>query len=151
MIIDDSILLDNQALTDTGEFTPPVNEYVDTAKPISSGGPPISIENNPVIQFLAQGSDFSFTIPAGYEFEQIITSNTNWEVIRSCYLSIGLGSARSEVLAHQEMFCNSINVIPINKMFSFTADTTLYMGEAGSPDTWNDLAFDIYVILKKIA
>jgi hypothetical protein len=101
------------------------------------------------MKIAAQTADFSVAnaVPAGQMVELIVFVNS---VNNTASLSCGSTSGGSECFTSEGIRANGITTIAVNKTFSMTAATTLYIHHANTDDNWNAITTDVYIILRKI-
>lgn len=84
-------------------------------------------------------------VPAGYMLEYFII---NEKTGNSPILNLGTTIDGSEVFWNQRLISSNLNTMVVQKLFSLTEATTLYLNDYDG--MWDGSTVDIYVVLKKI-
>lgn len=93
-------------------------------------------------------ADYTWTavIPAGYLIEYMIFDELSGHTGQ---LSAGTTSGDNNVFNQEAITGGALTVININKTFSKTAATTIYINHAKDGDTWNGMSLNIFAQLRK--
>ncbi len=106
----------------------------------------------PIRTNILSDSVFSLLLPANYLFNSVVFINQtdNWAQLSmgvtsggvECFGSVGLDPSSSPTQGRTTVF--------VNKTFSLTQPTTIYLHHAGSGDAWNNAIFNIEFIFDKL-
>jgi hypothetical protein len=86
-------------------------------------------------------------VPAGYMLKSMVFEETAGN---AGVLDLGTAATGSQVFLNQTITASDFTTVVINKVFSLTADTTLYLNDDDASSGWNSASVDIYVTLEKI-
>jgi len=86
-------------------------------------------------------------VPAGYMLKSMVFEETAGN---AGVLDLGTATTGSQVFLNQTITASDFTTVVINKVFSLTADTTLYLNDDDASSGWNSASVDIYVTLEKI-
>ena len=92
-------------------------------------------------------TDFTISIPAGYRVEGVIIEN---KTASACQLSFGTTSGGIEIYGGFSIGSSELIEMTINKTFSMSSSTTIYVNSDNLGDTWNSCTINFYVTLKKL-
>ena len=92
--------------------------------------------------------DFTWSamIPAGYMIEYMIFDETSGNTGQ---LSAGTTAGDNNVFSQEAITGGALTVININKTFSKTSATTVYINSAQAGDGWNGMSVNIFAQLRK--
>jgi len=101
---------------------------------------------------ISADSVFLNLIPGNYKFNDVVFENktANW-----AQLSMGITSGGNECFACSgmnllDLTTKGLTTIAVNKTFSLTTPTTIYLHHAGVGDDWNNAIFNIEFIFEKL-
>jgi hypothetical protein len=102
-----------------------------------------------IISLLTKIADFNFVVPAGYFLDTIIGDNGT---AFTAQLDIGLTSGGAEIAHTFGWTTNSVTNAVIERMFSATLPTTIYIddNEIGGGGNWNGATINFYAVMKKV-
>lgn len=102
-----------------------------------------------VVTTLNRSADTTLTaiIPAGYMLEYMLFEEVSGNAPT---LDLGTTVGGNEVFINQEMTASGITTIVLQRVFSLTVATTLYLNDDTAPSSWNGATVNIYTIMKKI-
>lgn len=105
-------------------------------------------ENEMTVNMQALTGDYvwSAMIPKGYLIEYMIFDETAGH---SAQLSAGTSVGEDNVFDSEAITGGALTVININKVFSKTENTTVYINHAGDGDTWNGASVNVWASLRK--
>ena len=101
-----------------------------------------------VISYTSLTSDATLTaaIPAGYLIEYMIFDEKSGNTAQ---LSAGTTAGDNNIMNQEAITGGALTVVNINKVFSKTTSSTIYLNHAQSGDTWNSSNIDVYIQLRK--
>jgi hypothetical protein len=115
----------------------------------STGTGYLTFDVSSIVTALNLTDDYTWTsiIPAGYMLESVIAEESTGETGQ---LSCGTGAGITDVFQSQAVTGGGLTVIEVNKIFSTSSATTIYINHAGSGDDWNGMTLSVYGVLRKI-
>lgn len=104
--------------------------------------------NEMVSTLTAVTGDYTWTalVPAGYLLEYMVIEETAG---KQAQISAGTTSNGKNVFESEAVTKSALTVININKTFSKTAATTVYLNHAGNGDKWNGASLNIWASVRK--
>jgi len=108
-----------------------------------------SLPSGSIVTTLNKSADTTLTaiVPAGYMLEYMLFEETSGNAPT---LDLGTTAGGNEVFINQEMTASGITTIVLQRVFSLTAATTLYLNDDDAGSSWNGATVNIYTILKQI-
>lgn len=106
-------------------------------------------QNDMTSAVYTQSADYTWTalIPAGYLIEYMVFDETSGNTGQ---LSAGTTAGDNNVFSQEAITGGALTVININKTFSKTAATTVYINHAQDGDGWNGMSLNVFAQLRKI-
>lgn len=102
-----------------------------------------------VIAFLGVNSDTTYAnvIPAGYMLEYVIFEEKTGN---SPILDLGTSAGGNEVFINQALTASDITTVVLQRVFSLTNNTTLYLNDDDGASTWDGSTVDLYYVIRPI-
>lgn len=86
-------------------------------------------------------------VPAGCILDCIVFNETAGNAPT---LDLGTSAGGNEVFSEQLLNASGLTLISINKIFSISAATTLYLNDDQAGSSWNSGSVDVYLIMRRI-
>jgi len=102
-----------------------------------------------VIAYTGLNSDTTLTnvVPAGYMLEYVVIDE---KAAASPVLDLGTTAGGNQVFINQAMQTSDLTTIGIERTFSLSTATTLYLNDDDGASTWDSSTIDAYFILRPI-
>ena len=168
----DNVIEAGAGLNANGTFTPPVNSWILRSADYTTGctdrgGATGALTENIlnglrlldakvyqlangsiVIVYMGLNADTTLTdvVPAGYMLEYVIFEELAGQ---SPILDLGTSAGGNEVFINQALTTSDLTTIVVDRIFSLTVDTTLYLNDDGG-STWDTSSVDAYFVLRPI-
>jgi hypothetical protein len=105
-----------------------------------------ALMGNPVILHAGISADRTFTniVPAGYMLSCIVFEEKSGNAPT---LDLGTTAGGNEVFINQDLTASDYTTVVIQRVFSLTVATTLYLNDDTAPSQWNGATVDAYFVL----
>lgn len=102
-----------------------------------------------VIAYLGVNSDTTYAglIPAGYMLEYVVFEE---KAAASPILDLGTSAGGNEVFINQALTTSGITTVVLQRVFSLTAGTDLYLNDDDAGSGWDGSTVDIYFVIRPI-
>jgi hypothetical protein len=171
----DNIIEASVGLSALGVYTPPANSWFMRAADFLAGctdraGATGSLTQNIYNALrLLDAKIAELSIMQGSIFKPGISVDTSWaDLVPSYYmleyviieeksgqapqLSCGTSPGGTEVFANMTLTTSGISTIVVQQVYSFSADTTIYLhDDGGGGDTWDGSTVDVYFVLRSLS
>lgn len=137
----------NAGVTDRGGATGALTENVINALRILDAS--IFTQGSYIVYQGAISVDTSFAsiVPAGFMLEYVVFEETAGN---EAILDLGTTAGGSQVFIGNIIDASDITVSTVSRVFSFSADTTLYLNDDDAGSDWNSATVNIYFVMRKI-
>ena len=104
-------------------------------------------DNNYERAAVTTDTTFTSVVPAGYILKYVVLTETAGN---TATLSMGTAASGTQLFTNQTVTASTITTFVINKVFSWTAATSLYLHDDAGGDSWNSGSVDVKIVMEKI-
>lgn len=135
--------------TDRGGATGPIDENIKNALRLLDARVYTAVNGNYVILKANITDDDTWTdvVPAGYMLVYAIFEE---KAGNTAVLDLGTSAGGNEVFLGNTITANELTTIVIQRTFSLTAATTLYLNDDDAGSGWNGATVDVYLVMQCI-